>query len=254
MSAVSEKGWSALQRHEEDASMPSVMVDAAQFHEDLAEEWELKYQRPTFKNRLHALLSLLCGNGPATGKWLDAGCGTGILSRRLAERGCDVIGVDASPKMIEVAKRLGRSGPVADKLGFHVIETIEKLDLPESTFDGIVCSSVVEYIDNPSQAVSEFARLLKPGGLLLISVPNRLSLLRLVERALNLGLTKLNRNPWLPYCTMSKNEYSFGSLESLLGSKGFRVKYFIYFWPLWPRWMGRTKLGGSLIIVLAEKL
>jgi len=243
-----------LQRHEEDTSTPLVMVDAARFHEDLAEKWELKYQRATFKNRLHALLSLLCGNGPATGKWLDAGCGTGILSRRLAERGCDVIGVDASPKMIEVAKRLARSGPVVDKLGFHVIETIEKLDLPDSAFDGIVCSSVVEYLDNPAEAISEFARLLKPGGLLLVSVPNRMSFLRLVESALNRGITKLNGNPWLPHCCISKNEYSFGSLASLLGSKGFRVKSFIYFWPLWPRWIGQTKLGGSLIIVLAEKL
>ncbi len=240
--------------HEKKAAMPLTVVDAAQFHEDLAEEWEQKYQRPTFKNRLHALLSLLCENGPATGKWLDAGCGTGTLSRRLAERCCDVIGVDASPKMIEVAKRLARSGPAADKLGFHVIETIEKLDLPESTFDGIVCSSVVEYLDNPERAIGEFARLLKAGGLLLVSVPNRLSLLRLVERALNLALTKLNGKPWLPYFYMSKNEYSVGSFASLLGSKGFRVKSSIYFWPLWPRWIGRTELGGALIIVLAEKL
>jgi hypothetical protein len=54
-----------LQRDEEDASMPSVMLNAARFHEDLAEEWERKYQRPTFKNRLRALLSLLYGNGSA---------------------------------------------------------------------------------------------------------------------------------------------------------------------------------------------
>ncbi len=234
--------------------MPSVMLNAARFHEDLAEEWERKYQRPTFKNRLHALLSMLGGNGPVKGKWLDAGCGTGILSRRLAERGCDVIGVDASPKMIEVAKRLARSGPVAHKLGFHVIETIEKLDLQESTFDGIICSSVVEYLDNPAQAISEFARILKPGGLLLVSVPNRSSVLRLVETVLNRGIMKLNGNPWLPHCYMSKNEYSFDGLASLLGSKGFSGKSVIYFWPLWPRWIGRTKLGGSLIIVLAEKL
>ena len=242
-----------MKRHEKNSSRPSVIADAAQFHDHLAEEWELKYQRPAFKNRLHAFFSLLHGNDSATGKWLDAGCGTGILSRRLAERGCDVIGVDASPKMVEVAKRLARSGPVADKLSFHLIETIEKLDFSGSIFDGIICSSVIEYVDEPVRTISEFAGLLKPKGLLLVSVPNKLSLLRLVTRTLGRGITKLTAKPWPSYFCMSKNEYSFDSFALLLDSKGFKVKSFIYFWHLWPRWIGRTRFGGSLIIVLAEK-
>lgn len=68
---------------------------------------------------MKAFLSLLEGSDLNKQKWLDAGSGGGILSRQLVERGCDVIGVDASAQMIEAAKRLAQSGPFADKLGFR---------------------------------------------------------------------------------------------------------------------------------------
>ncbi|MGO9376403.1 MAG: class I SAM-dependent methyltransferase [Syntrophobacteraceae bacterium] len=230
----------------------NTVLSAVSLHDSLAEKWDEKYSRRSFRNRMRHLLSMLDLTRLRDRKWLDAGCGSGILARSLAAHGSEVIGVDASPKMIEAARLLAKHSTHEDSLSFEVIETIEKLHFSDCAFDGIICSSVIEYLDNPAQAVSEFARVLKPQGLLLLSVPNKLSLLRLAERALYWGTKKLTGNPWLPYLNSSKNEYSLGSLGSLLGNS-LSVKSSIYFGPLLPSRIGETKYGGSLIIVLAEK-
>ena len=55
---------------------------------------------------------------------------------------------------------------------FRQIKDICETGLPDATFDGVVCSSVLEYVSDPRAALVELWRLLKPNGLLLVSVPN----------------------------------------------------------------------------------
>ncbi len=95
---------------------------------------------------------------------LDAGCGTGNFSFKLAERGCSVTGVDVSPHMLRVAlEKTGADTPVR----FCQMD-IGELQLQDETFDAVYSMAAFEFIFDRGRAFSELWRVLKPGGKLLI--------------------------------------------------------------------------------------
>ena len=85
---------------------------------------------------------------------LDLGCGDGVLTRELAERGCEVVGVDASPEMIEAALALGVDARVMDghSLAF------------ENEFDAVFSNAALHWMNRPDQVLAGVERALKPGG------------------------------------------------------------------------------------------
>jgi 2-polyprenyl-6-hydroxyphenyl methylase/3-demethylubiquinone-9 3-methyltransferase len=225
-------------------------VTAADFHDDLAAKWEAKYRKRSFRIRAECLLSLLKGLPLGGSSWLDAGCGTGYLAREFVARGCTVVGVDAAPAMIEMARSLA-SGLLPESLRFERIETIEKLPMQGGSFDGVLCSSVLEYLDDPGKCLSEFHRVLRPEGWLIISVPNQTSLLRRgLELAARCSGVLGSRDP-LSYMKHSRNVYSLSSFGKLLGSQGFTlIRHNIAGSPL-PMYLTRNKAVGTLMNVLA---
>lgn len=96
---------------------------------------------------------------------LDAGCGSGPLAEALLARGASVTGIDVSPAMIDLARR--RLGPDAD---LHVAALGEVLPFPDGSFDDVVCSLVLHYLEDWSAPLAELRRVLVPGGRLLLSV------------------------------------------------------------------------------------
>jgi ubiquinone/menaquinone biosynthesis C-methylase UbiE len=110
---------------------------------------------PSHLKRIDRLLPLHPGL-----RVLEVGCGQGHLTTRLAERGVDIVGIDANPKAAEV------SG--SDRVRFmHA----EDLDFGDSEFDAIVSVHAIEHIPPLEEAVSEMARVLKPGGRALFIYP-----------------------------------------------------------------------------------
>jgi ubiquinone/menaquinone biosynthesis C-methylase UbiE len=96
---------------------------------------------------------------------LDAGCGTGMMALRIAARypSCTVHGVDISPKMIAVARRDAETQvPAVD---FRV-GSITDLPYPNAFFDVVITNIMYHHLDlaEKRRAVSEIARILKPGG------------------------------------------------------------------------------------------
>ncbi|CAN7281092.1 class I SAM-dependent DNA methyltransferase [Knoellia sp. LjRoot47] len=100
----------------------------------------------------------------ASPRVLDAGCGTGRMSRYLADRGCRVEGVDLSPGMVEQARR------AHPDLEFDVARLTE-LPHPESTFDGVVLwySTIHTAPEDQPEIWAETTRVLRPGGHLLVA-------------------------------------------------------------------------------------
>ena len=103
---------------------------------------------------------------------LNAGCGAGSLTLKLVEAGFEVTSVDASEAFCEwVGAALARRG-LAER---HPVVRRElgvgALDLPAAAFDTVVCAEVLEHLDDDRAALSELAAVLRPGGLLLVSVP-----------------------------------------------------------------------------------
>jgi len=101
-------------------------------------------------------------------KTLDAGCGPGIYSMYLAKNGLHMYGADLSNDKIESAKRIGK------KLNINVkFSTISITQLPyeDEMFDKLICTEVLEHVENDRQAMDELTRVLKNNGSFILSVP-----------------------------------------------------------------------------------
>ena len=101
----------------------------------------------------------------ATGHVLNAGCGAGSFTLRLLDAGYEVTSVDASEAFVERVRQL-----VGDR-GAVELADLHALRFEAGAFDAIVCGEVLEHLDDDQTAVREFARVLKPGGVVLASVP-----------------------------------------------------------------------------------
>ena len=98
------------------------------------------------------LIALLA---PAAGeRVLDLGCGDGALTRKLADAGCDVVGVDAAPEQIEAAQALGLDARVVDghRLTF------------DAEFDAVLSNAALHWMKEPDAAIAGMWRALRPGG------------------------------------------------------------------------------------------
>ncbi|MCI4665226.1 MAG: class I SAM-dependent methyltransferase [Neomegalonema sp.] len=93
---------------------------------------------------------------------LDVGCGEGRFSRMLRARGIDTIGVDPTARLIEEARRRDPEGDYREGNG-------EKLAFDDNSFDLVVCCMVLIDIPDYRAAIDEAARVLAPGGALLIA-------------------------------------------------------------------------------------
>jgi SAM-dependent methyltransferase len=96
------------------------------------------------------------------GTALDAACGTGRFAQLLAERGHRVIGVDSSPDMLERAR-------VRVPEGEFLLGELSRLPIDDQAVDLVVCSLALAHIRVLEPVFAEFARVLRPGGYLVIS-------------------------------------------------------------------------------------
>jgi ubiquinone/menaquinone biosynthesis C-methylase UbiE len=99
----------------------------------------------------------------APGRALDAACGTGRHARHLVELDHDVLGVDLTPEMLHRA--------AANVPGATFLEgDLREIPAPDKHFDLVVCGLALTHLADLAPGVAELARVLKPGGRLLISV------------------------------------------------------------------------------------
>jgi 2-polyprenyl-3-methyl-5-hydroxy-6-metoxy-1,4-benzoquinol methylase len=228
-------------------------TDAIELHERLASRWEGKYARRSFQGR-EAILAECMEGVPLPGqRWLDAGCGTGRLARFLATQGCSVLGVDAARSMIEVATAESAAAGLTDHLKFERIGSIEQMAFAPAMFDGVLCISVLEYLQNPVAAITACRGCVRPGGLFVVAVPNRLSLIRRLLRA-SFRLSKAILGSGRPaYLEFSRNEYSQNEFADVLASSGFEVSKAIFFGGPVPLALQRLPAVGSLIMFVARR-
>jgi ubiquinone/menaquinone biosynthesis C-methylase UbiE len=103
--------------------------------------------------------------GPVTDRAsLDVGCGDGALETELAQRGARITGLDVSPVMISAARRRAESEPTMQ----FVEGRAEALPFQDNAFDRVLSVTTLCFVQDAQRAVSEMARVLKPGGRLVI--------------------------------------------------------------------------------------
>ncbi|MBO0934961.1 methyltransferase domain-containing protein [Fibrella sp. HMF5335] len=167
-------------------------MNAVDFHSGIAAAFSERYQQsPDFQERYRIWTALLDTYIQPGQHVLDAGCGTGVFSHYLAGRGCSVTGIDGSPEMIRRCQAQGGASATFS------VAMLPLTHLPETAlFDAIISSSVLEYVPDLSQTLRSFDQHLRPGGYLLLSLPNRQSAYRLVER---LGYRLTGQPPYLQH-------------------------------------------------------
>ena len=148
--------------------------------------WSTKYAPGgRLADRLTGLTKALHGQIPTGGRLLDLGCGTGELARASAAAGFRVTACDIATEMLRrAAERDPRDGVEWIRLdpGWRT------LPFGTAVFDAVVAASVLEYVDDPAAVLGECARVLRPGGVVLCTVPDPRNPVRWLERAASLAV------------------------------------------------------------------
>ena len=112
---------------------------------------------------------------------LDVGCGTGPMVDFLCSRGMQYCGLDVAQGMLDSIARQFRNTPYWEKIKLQ-IGSSENIPYAGNSFDLFVGMGLLEYLDDMSPTFNEIARVVKPGGLVVLTIPNLISLNRFVMR------------------------------------------------------------------------
>lgn len=120
--------------------------------------WNALYERPEMLRLLGDVQNL---------DVLDAGCGSGLLTQALIQRGARVTGIDNSNCMLNIARSRLTGQAILQEVDLN-----QPLPFEDNHYDRIAASLVIHYLANWPALASEFSRVLKPGGQLVISTHN----------------------------------------------------------------------------------
>jgi SAM-dependent methyltransferase len=136
------------------------------FYDSISGDWESFMNDYDLGRRLDVVFNELLAPESLRGlRLLDAGCGTGWFTKRAIDRGASVTSLDLGLRLATLVRnRFHSSAACGDVLA---------LPFPDGSFDVVVSSEVVEHTPDPARAVSEMARVLRPGGVLALTCPNR---------------------------------------------------------------------------------
>ncbi|WP_448659076.1 bifunctional 2-polyprenyl-6-hydroxyphenol methylase/3-demethylubiquinol 3-O-methyltransferase UbiG [Sphingomonas sp. CJ99] len=144
---------------------------------------------------------------------LDVGCGAGLLAEPLARMGAAVTGLDAAPENIGAAQ--AHAAAMGLSIDYRAVG-VETLD--DEQFDLVTAMEVIEHVTDPAAFASALARVLAPGGLLIVSTPNRTpqSRIGMVGVAEALGMIPRGTHDWAKFLTPAE-------LTDLLAATGLIV-------------------------------
>jgi SAM-dependent methyltransferase len=167
-------GDSCLADREATAGPDALTREVLRLFDTGAAGWPARYAPGgSLVGRLASLSTAVNWHARAGDRVLDLGCGTGELARTLASAGFRVAGCDISPQML---RRAARDHAASDRDGCARWVRLEpgwrSLPFVAAAFDVVVAASVLEYVTEPGAVLRECARVLRPGGVVLYTVPD----------------------------------------------------------------------------------
>ncbi len=152
----------------------------------------------------------------------DLGCGSGILACELGRRGIRVMGIDGAPGMLAIARKAATQAGLAQvQFTAASLPIAEPRHWPQA--DAVIASSALEYLPSLPAALRSAHGLLRPGGLLIVSMSNRQSVSRAIVRFVH----RLTGRPH--YFGLLKQFCTPASLRQDLAATGFEVLEGCYF-------------------------
>jgi ubiquinone/menaquinone biosynthesis C-methylase UbiE len=196
--------------------------------------------------RLRQLASAVQAHVPVGGELVDLGCGSGELARHLAARNYLVTGCDIADQMLNQAKGADHARSVR---WVRLEPGWRTLPFAAASLDAVVAASVLEYVLEPASVLRECARVLRPGGVLLCTVPNVAHPVRWAEWPLawsaNSSLARVAGGSWprleayLTYLRVSRQRRPVRWWERAAGNVGLQ--------PLPPAVADRTRAPLRLL-------
>jgi ubiquinone/menaquinone biosynthesis C-methylase UbiE len=173
--------------------------------DDLASEYvEERERQPSFLAQKRIVVDMLSG---LRGRLLEAGCGPAPMFDHFLACGFDEVhGIDVSPEMIRQGEERLAHHPLAERCALRLAD-LENLPYADATFDVVVAMGVFEYLSDYGAALGEIRRVLRRGGHVILTVPNRASAYHLA-RSSYINMRRLLRarrsenfagNPCIPW-------------------------------------------------------
>ncbi|NMC36396.1 methyltransferase domain-containing protein [Candidatus Beckwithbacteria bacterium] len=143
------------------------MKDKQKFYNQIAGDFDSIMNMYDTNRRIEVIFKDFLGKtNLAQKKLLDAGCGTGLFTKEALARKAKVTSIDIASKLVKLTKN---KNPKTTALTASLL----KLPFENNHFDIVICSDVIEHTKDPYRATKELIRVLKPGGYLALTVPNR---------------------------------------------------------------------------------
>ena len=133
--------------------------------------WERRRDEPEQRELVNRIAAELANVVAPPGPVADLGCGPGAHALALARRGYNVVGVDGSPRMIQVARARAARDNAGATFGVHDVGA--PLRFADASLGGVLAILVVQHLPYPAAFIAEIRRCLRPGGHLLITAPAR---------------------------------------------------------------------------------
>ena len=162
--------------------------EIARFYDEQWRSWDNVYEGrydseytspEVFKRRdiiLYFVDEYACGR---TLRTIDVGCGTGVLLCDVLKRGHYAVGVDISAKMVGVTRE--KANYLCPQKDFCVQGDIEYLPFVNESFDVVVCAGVLSHQKDDDKTLYEIRRIIKTGGLVVVTLPNAFKLRNLLD-------------------------------------------------------------------------
>ena len=235
------------------------------------ERAELQYAEPApppdpgLARKFDRIWALLREQLPAEAL-LDAGCGDGRYIAALGSMARRVVGVDISERILETARAAAQRAGVEPEL---VRANLESLPLEDDAFDVVLCTQVIEHVLDARAAVAELARVLRPGGTLILSTDNaRDTVSRVLNAPRNAIVRAFGLRGWRGFVESPATPWEPAAFRRLVESAGLRVERletfrFHLLWPLGPAWVQRllnriderlpSHSVGDILVVVARR-
>jgi 2-polyprenyl-3-methyl-5-hydroxy-6-metoxy-1,4-benzoquinol methylase len=227
--------------------------NAVDFFSQIAVEFDAKYQYHTnFKERYEVWTRTIAKYSNSNYRALDIGCGTGIFTVNLALRNRSAVGIDGSHEMINLCeKRRTQSDLTNIRFLNNDIRALKDTSLGK--VDLVICSSVLEYIEDLDTSFELIRSLLENKGIFIFSIPNKSSFYRKVEPLI------FKLTGWPAYYRFVRNVFTLPGIEAKLKQHGFILLDSAYYGqvPLASkmfRKFGLAKFLDTLFIVVAQRI
>jgi len=200
----------------------------ARFWDYESQDWGQKYGKATsYFYRCRTFHEFFMAAGLDRASILDYGCGSGDITFPMLQSGHSVTGVDIAEGMIRKATERAEQSGFTARASYHHLDDVVLSKISSETFDVVVCSSVLEYVEDDRSLLRMFHDILRDGGFLLVSVPDRKSLYCKLDKWMYANKRFLPR--FIPveklgYLDIQKRQYDIDLFVQEVEATGFKLK------------------------------